>query len=224
MALDPDDIEALLLQGRLLAQEGRSEETRDSFARALELFPQMPQVLIALAAAEIDLGSLGKAQKLLNEVSRFQSDHPMVHHLHAIIALKSGDFRTARTKAEVILAKNPRHAPSLLVAGTASAKLQQFERARDYLHKYLAENPNDVGALLQRAWVSNQLGDFQSAFATLSGPEFTDRSAPFYLRTAADAAIGIEDYDAAVRLLERYAESVPDDKDVWFKLGPRVGP
>ena len=210
-AADPNDVDALIVSGEWLRKNGKLEEARAKLLRARELAPHSLHAAFALAATEIERDETEAALKIIDEAKQMDAGHPMTRYLRGLIALRAEDYQLARDEADAVISKNPRHFPSMYLAGSASARLGELETAKAHLSNYLSVDPSSRDARLLSAWVDIQLEDFEPAFQTLTAPVFSNNNELTYLQLAMTAAIRAGKVEAAKGFTERYLKAKPTD-------------
>lgn len=129
MKQHPDDLDGWLRLGRSYAVLGQSDDAAAAFAQAEKLKPNDPGVLMAEVQGLMAGHSLAEpipapVVTLLNRVQAIQPDEPAVMWYLGLHAAQEGDFATARTDWQKVLAAMP---PDSDEAKTVAAALDAIK-------------------------------------------------------------------------------------------------
>lgn len=112
MKQHPDDVDGWLRLGRSYAVLGQAQDAAAAFAQAEKLKPNDPNVLMAEAQALMAGHSLAEpisdqVVALLNRIQTIAPDEPAVMWYLGLHAAQNGDFATARSDWQKVMAKMP---------------------------------------------------------------------------------------------------------------------
>ena len=159
----PRDPRFSLLSGSLLQSMGRTAESRQAFARVLEIAPGNLEALIHLA--ELD-GADGQPQAALRRVQEQSEKYPnsLPHQLLlAELYLDQKQFDSAGA----ILLKLPQSGPGS--EGVAALLARVYARANQHgqalakLDHALAKDPKDGALLMQKALILTEIKEYEKA-------------------------------------------------------------
>lgn len=140
---DPRQVEGWLLLGRSLMNQQRFAEARDAFARARELAPDQPEVLVAAAQSRMQAASGQRldttAVQWLEHALALQPDHQRARWFLGVAQRQAGQPAQAARTWEPLLDQ--------VDAGTRAGLLEQIDLAR----QEAGEPPLDAAAPAPRA-------------------------------------------------------------------------
>lgn len=155
---DPDNFDAHLLLGILLARQGKLPEAHTELEKATQLDPGEggPELKArawrALARLDSSTDPSAASDDLLQAI-KLSSETPDDMLLAADLAAKAGDLTAAEAEYRRVLAKNPNSAPAN--AGLAHLLIQQkqYPEAETLLRAALQQSPDDPALTAQLAAV-----------------------------------------------------------------------
>jgi putative PEP-CTERM system TPR-repeat lipoprotein len=205
----------LELKGDVEFARGVYAASEAAYAKILELWPQEAKSRLAIARAELAIGKTAEAIKNIDFVLEVNSAHLGAVYLRAVAALEAKDYGTARIHSDTILRAAP-HAPTFLLAGTASYARGQFQQAEDHLDRFLQAVPASEAARRLLAAAATRLGQDDRAAQVLQAVGEKEVSDSDLMAEIRDALAKAGDYDSATRNLQRLA-------DLHFGVGSRHG-
>jgi tetratricopeptide (TPR) repeat protein len=108
LRLNPSDAAAEYEIGQILTARDRSSEAAEHFARAVELSPDFPEALVALAKTHVRAGRYSDAIALLERAVRLQPDMESAHYTLMLVYRNTGDAQKAlKEKAELDRLQKP---------------------------------------------------------------------------------------------------------------------
>ena len=160
------------------------------------------------------MGRLGEAQAIYEEVLALQPRHFDSLHLLGLIAFQAGDPQKAVALIEKAISIYPHHADYYINLGMALRALGQLEAAVANYDKALAINPSLLEAHYNRGNALGELNQLNSAIESYERAIAIkpDHAESYYYRGNAlkelklfDAAVS--SYDKAIALLPKFAEA-----------------
>lgn len=164
LRLDPDDLQALTLRGRLNLTNGDVGAARTDLERALSLAPGNADILATVAA----VSPPEEAQRDLDAALARKPDDVDILFAHARIALGRGDTAAAFADLSRDLALAPDDERSRLLRASIQLRRQDYDLATFDADKVLAARPQDPQALGIKAAARLGAGDDEGAIATYS--------------------------------------------------------
>lgn len=155
---DPDNFDAHLLLGILLAREGKLAEARTQLASATQLDPGEggPELKArawrALARIDSSTDPTTASNDLLQAL-KLSPETPDDTLLAADLAAKAGDFAAAEAEYRRVLAKNPNSAPANAGLAHLLIKQKKYPEAETLLRAALQHTPDDPALTAQLAAV-----------------------------------------------------------------------
>jgi arylsulfatase A-like enzyme/Flp pilus assembly protein TadD len=166
------ELDLLRPLGLSLAQAGRHREAAELLEPLAE--GDDGEVLGVLGTARFEEGRLDEARELLERAAELSEESPLTVQSLALVALRQGDWETARARAEAALKRNPALGAAWSCLGAALEQLGEPERALAALRNSVDYDPEDFEALFRLASVAMELGDSEVARSALR--RFTDEA------------------------------------------------
>lgn len=152
---------------QLLAANGRDDEARKEFERALDLGPTTSEVRLEYALLVEKLGDSARAESVYTELVEERPDWPLPYAHYGSLAVGREDW----PRALALYGRAAALAPDMLRAqiglGLASLRLGRLSEAVEYYEVALRLDPRDATALHHLASVYYRLGDGDRVRATL---------------------------------------------------------
>lgn len=161
LRIAPGHPAVLLALGNALMAAARYQHARESYAMATHGAPEHPGLRLNLAAAELELGNLDRAQLHTDEALQIHARFDAAYALRGRIlqALgKPGEASEAWLLAERLVPQNPRYP---FAAGQALEDAGKVAAAADAYARALRLNPADGQALSQLLFVRRRLCDWR---------------------------------------------------------------
>jgi tetratricopeptide (TPR) repeat protein len=138
---EPENVDALILQGRINESEGEKQEAIKAYRRALELDPRRDIARLGLAQLLIHEHYSEEARALFDEVL---ARNP--NNREAMLGLARaqrilGEPEKARALLEAVLAQDPENTKALTELGMLAFASGQMEEAEDLFRKAIAIDP-----------------------------------------------------------------------------------
>lgn len=165
IATTDDVLQTNLGQAWVLLHEALTDEFRDFdtprqlFALIAERRPDSELPLIGLAAAEERLGQLDEAEQHLRAALRLNPQQADAHHRLGRLAMRRGDWTSARLAFEAELALAPSSWRARVWLARALFQAGWHEQARAVALELRARRPNEAEPLLVLAAISAASGD-----------------------------------------------------------------
>lgn len=207
LRMAPGHPAVLLALGNALMAAARYQHARESYAMATHGAPEHPGLRLNLAAAELELGNIDRAQLHSDEALQLHPRFDAAYALRGRILQslgKHGEASEAWLLAERLVPQNPRYP---FAAGQALEDAGKITAAADAYARALRLNPADGQALSQLLFVRRRLCDWRDldALSAQLQQAVTDGDvvvSPFVMLA--------EDVDAAMQLrcATTYATSI----------------
>ncbi|RMF84277.1 MAG: tetratricopeptide repeat protein, partial [Nitrospirae bacterium] len=159
----PDWAPAERRLGRAYLALGRYEKARAALARAAELAPENPEVVLDLAEAEIHLDRLEEAEAHLERYARAVGRTARYLRLRGELAQRRGDPAAARGHLEAALAADPDSVPARLDLARLAVAEDDLEEAARQLQEAARRRPEDLEVQYGLAEVAIRRGEFDEA-------------------------------------------------------------
>jgi tetratricopeptide (TPR) repeat protein len=145
----PDNPQALLLQGRLFEQLNNHAEAAAAFQRVLDLDPEQNEARLLLAGILLDLR---KGQEALPHLQRLRDELPG-HRLIQVLLARCLDHVGRRSEAQTVLddllSGQQTYAPALAERGKLAVREGDLELAESLLREACLREPGDYSAHYQ---------------------------------------------------------------------------
>jgi len=150
---------------RLEGEAGELERARRLFRTGVERCPGAAALLVAWAYFEMHQGKTIRATELLArakqaDVAAGSTNAGEVHHVHALLLLKTGKPQEARRAVDEGLAAAPTHAPLYRVLGAMQDVAGDVEAARASFREGLRLNPGYAQLYHAYARLEGKLGNW----------------------------------------------------------------
>jgi predicted Zn-dependent protease len=154
----PDNPQALLLQGQVRDQQERRLDALASYRRALEADAELDEARSRLAVLLVTMGQGGEALPHLEYLRRRDPDNPSVQVYRARALDLLGRTGEAETALDEVLARYPHHGAALTARGSLALRAEgQSADAERWLRQAAELEPGDYQAhyLLHQALTRN---------------------------------------------------------------------
>jgi tetratricopeptide (TPR) repeat protein len=156
---DPQRSDAYLGMGRIALKKGNYEEALGYWEKARSLNPRAPGLNKNMALAYLGLGQGDKAIEALEREVKFQPQSSMSYFLLGQEYLQTKLYEKACTHYETAIRLDPQLTNAYYGLFTAHSRLQQPEKAREYLSTFKTLKAQDMKALKDR---DDAYNDYQS--------------------------------------------------------------
>jgi predicted Zn-dependent protease len=160
---EPNNPQALLLQGQIFADTMRHTEAIKSYRAALMADPTLDEARLRLGEILMQLGSIEEAQPHLEYLRSRLPDNPRVQVYLARIQDRQGHSEEAERMLDEVLAHQPHFAPALVDRGILALRAGQFAEAEKYLRAAVLYDPSDFQAHDRLAFCLEQNGKLAEA-------------------------------------------------------------
>ncbi len=219
LELEPNERQWIALKGELLLRERRYEEAKAVFEQFADTDKGFAEGQVGYVRALVGAGELDAAKAWVEELKRWAPADIRVSLLSALVDLEQGDFAAAKVAAARVLAHDDQNERARYVAGVAAYQTGEYEAANKHLTQYLLTgNPRDQRAIYYLGATKLRLGEPQDAYDVLRREPALESSAAG-AALLAQAAVQSGDLETGLSLLERLAESRPEDARTQARLG-----
>jgi len=144
LAIEPDDIELLVLHGLANSHLGDMAAAERSLLAALRLEPENVWLLAEYALLVARAGQLEKARQLIDEAARIDPLSERVTTVRGVLAYLAGDDARAAAHAEELLAADPEARGAHLLRGAALSQRGRSRDARRHFETVARYDPGDA--------------------------------------------------------------------------------
>jgi Tfp pilus assembly protein PilF len=146
LELEPDNPQALHIQGQVYDLESRQADAIKSYRAALTADPTLDEARLRLCDVLMQLGSYEEAQPHLEYLRGRLPQHPKVLVYLARIQDRQGHPEEADKLLAEALARQPHFAPALVDRGVLAIRAGRFGEAEKYLREAVQYDPSDFQA------------------------------------------------------------------------------
>jgi tetratricopeptide (TPR) repeat protein len=211
--------------GEQLLSEGRTEEARLAFQRAVDLAPSEPNGYVGLAHTAIVARDFKRAEELLDKALGYRLDHPRARYLRGLAyrglgrrkeaarELKAGHARQKYSMPDPWtndLFKHDKSAHGVITLSKSHTEAGRHEEAMASMESALAANPDDVDLLLATAAVYINLERPVDALAYASRALKVDSTSSEVCIKMALCHRALGNLDATLKFARRAAELAPE--------------
>lgn len=219
------DSRVWLTRGSLETKRRNYDKAEEAFSRALEIESTAPRVTPTAFSARIGLVQTLLAQKKNKEASEhieklmeIAPRHPAPKYFKAFLAYTNGDFDTAATELQGLLAIDPKNKSAMMLLGTVNLALGNLEQADMYLNAFLGAAPDNITARKMLAATRLQLERPEYAVETLTPVIKEGKDDSGLLALMGTAYLRSGDRDAGIKYLEQAVESDPGNMALQKEL------
>ena len=232
IAADPNQFEAHLALGLLLAHQAKFDQAREQLEQATRLSPQPPNAAAEAEAyrslAELDRSSdPPAARNALVAALKLSPETPNDLLLTAQIAEANDDLELAQTAYQRLLASHP--APSASLQSAANAGLAQlllkqkkYSDAEPLLKSALERDPRDAGLNAQLATALLAQGKDDEALPVLETLRQLEPGNASVDQMLADAYSQAGHPEKADPIYARMAKAQPENEDILASQGENL--
>lgn len=142
LAKDPDNYYYNMMMGSYYSSLEKKEQAIDIYTKMVELFPEKPDVYMALTEAYNDNGDLEEAIKVLDELEQVVGVRESItlnkFRLYAMLDRKDEGFAEVKR----IIEKYPDNLDNILILGNLYLQDNQLEKAIEQYNKVKESDPN----------------------------------------------------------------------------------
>jgi predicted Zn-dependent protease len=159
----PDNPQALLIQGQIFELANRQHDAIASYRNALRIDPELEEARLRLCNALMNLGLAGEAEPHLKYLHQRFPDNMMVQVLLARAYDRGGEPEAAEKLIDDALARQPHFPPALAERGKLSLRANRGEEAEKALREAVALEPGDYQSRYQLILCLEKLGKSDEA-------------------------------------------------------------
>jgi len=159
----PDNPQALLIQGQVHDLQTRQHDAIASYRRALTVDAEMDEARLRLCEALMQMGLAAEALPHLEYLRRRSPDNLMVQVHLARAQDRLGHTEEAEELVEAVLARQPRFPPALAERGKLALRAGRAEEAEKWLRQAVDLEPGDFQAHYQLALCLDRNGKSDEA-------------------------------------------------------------
>jgi tetratricopeptide (TPR) repeat protein len=215
----PDDIDTLLLAGRVYQNLQNSQKAMDAYSRVLSLDPTRQNVYLVLGGMYMDQQRWDEAQAVyLNFVEHFPESYAGYFFLGRISSI-NGDARVAQKYYEKTLEIEPDLIESRFELGGLYESEKKFKKAVEVYEEILKRNPSNSQAKMALGHSLYRQGFKKKAaeiFYELGQTSLEDRE---IVRILVRQYIDAQDYEAAIVIIRGLLKGSPENSDLKYLAG-----
>jgi cellulose synthase operon protein C len=162
-AIDPDNSDAWVLSGDLERADGKLEDARAAYTKALQRQPSNTLASLNRIAVNIALANTEAAKNEVNALKGRGIVSGRLDYLDGVLNYQEGLFDPAQNLFEKAMTADPRDTRSLYFAATSALQNGREEIATLYLKRFVTRSPGFAPALKILAWLELKHGNFAQA-------------------------------------------------------------
>ncbi|WP_265941671.1 XrtA/PEP-CTERM system TPR-repeat protein PrsT [Dechloromonas sp. A34] len=139
---NPNNHDALLLNGTLLAAKGNPDSAISQYRKAIEAKPDFLLAHSAIIYTYFQQQKHDEAEKQIEALKKIAPKHPQTIYLEAQADYQRKDYKTARELTQRLLKAAPNNPNTLQLAGAIEYQLRSYIQAETYLSKALQLLPS----------------------------------------------------------------------------------
>ena len=205
----PENVDALLIRAELHRKGKETTEAAERFAQVMELEPENIRALLGHATTMIAAENIAQANADLDRADGIQKNLTMTHYLRGVIAFREQAWEKAGEHLQKVLAANPGHLQSQLLAGIISYTGGDLQIAEEYLSRVVAALPDNPQAVKILAATRIKLREPEKAIEVLE--PFVQRRPDAQSMALLGSAYMLDgDQEKGQEWLNRAVETSPD--------------
>lgn len=202
----PNNIDALMLQGKIATVEKNYPLAIDSFQKYATLQPNSGKVQLFIADALIKNGQYEEAEKIADSILAKIPTQPFLQYIKAMARFEDKDYKVASSLANQSLNSGFNSFSLKLVAGASAFYLQNYEQSNNYLKDLMPYLSADHPARRMLAVSQLQLGLIDDISETLINYDSTNKENAQFLSTLSYELLEVGAFEKAQEMAN-YADS-----------------
>lgn len=203
IARDPNDLEAVIFKAQLLATQGQRDAAVKVLQDAATAHPDAIGPRFQLASLLIGMRRLDDAAPQVAKMREKAPNDLRTLYIDALLAYAKNDPARTRELVQRVLAVNPDHLPSLMLAGLAQYQLGSYAAAEDSFNRVIVKLPDEANARRGLAATYIKTGRSRQALEMVEPLARAGSQDPNLYRTAGEAALASGNLPLAARYFER---------------------
>jgi len=219
LAEHPDDVETLILAGRIHQNLNQRQKAIDAYSRVIDLDPTQQNVYLALGGMYMDQERWGEAQSVYQQmVAHFPGAYAGYFFLGRISAI-TGDAKAARKYYQKTLDIEPDLVEPRFELGGLYESEKKYKKAAAVYKDILKHNPNNTQARLALAHVTYRRGYKTKATKMLVSLGKMSLDDQEIVRILVRQYLDSQDYEAASIIIHGMLKGAPDSSDLKYLNG-----
>ena len=218
LMINPNDDTALWLRGRCKEATRRFESAIEDHKKSLELNPDFPAAMLALAGIYVETGDLDEATRWLEKIDLVEThdDERWEYFVRTVMALKQKNFPDAIKHAEQSLAGGERWLgvpldKILATKAIAHLALNDMGAAKHAVRQVLVIQPANQQALQMMWTIHNQGGNHLAAYMIAKQLDKVDAKNAKFLLLQMQSLIHLRQLEAAEKIARQILEVDPEN-------------
>jgi predicted O-linked N-acetylglucosamine transferase (SPINDLY family) len=214
-SIDTAEIDALVQEGRSLHQQGRLDDARLCYERALQVQPRHFFAQYLLGVIAYQTGEPAQSVALIRSAIRIDPRYAKAHNHLGNALLAMGEFESAIESYCAAVALDPNYAEAMCNRGNAYFDLGEFATAIESFDQAIDVRPGHTLAYTNRGLCQLSLGRYAEALAdfdTVIALDANNAEAHNYkghaLRESENLHAALGSYETAIALRTDYAEAL----------------
>ena len=183
LVANPDNVDALMLQGQIATAQNNYALAADSFSQYLKLQPNSGRAQIFLADSLVKNGQFDEAEKIADSILAKIPNQPFLLYIKAMVRFEKKDYEAASSIANQSLSSGFKNFRLKLVAGASAFYLQNYEQSNHHLKELLPYIAPEHPARRMLAISQLQLGLIDDISETLTDYDSTSKENAQFLST-----------------------------------------
>jgi len=203
LSRDPQNLEALILQGRLHNQKGDFEKAQGVFEKLVAAYPRLPLVYQELGRTYANAGDITKAINTLNQALALAPSSPEVSLLLARLNSRKGDHNAAIALLRKTLEQQPGLAQAQFQLADAYRNQGNFDGAFEIYANLEKVDANNPQIPLLKGLMLSQLGKFPEARGAFERAFILSPDSPVALEQLVNLDLREKQFAAAAARIEQ---------------------
>jgi len=215
----PDDIESLILVGRIHQHLDQPRAAIKAYSRVIALDSSQRNIYLQLGRMYIDREQWDPAKQVYEQlVKNFPGSYAGYFFLGRISAI-NGDGKTARAYFEKTLVLEPELVESRFELGALYEADKNYKKAASVYSEILKQDPSNIQATIALGNIFHQQGSKKKAqqiFAALGRMSLEDKSV---IRIMVRDYLDTRNFEVANTIIQGMLKGAPDSSDLKYLAG-----
>lgn len=219
LADHPDDVETLILAGRIHQNVNRPQQAMEMFAKVITLDPSRQDIYLLLGGMYMDEERWEAAKSVYQQlVDHFPESYAGYFFLGRISAI-SGDVKTAQKYFNKTLDLEPQLVESRFELGSLYENEKKYKKAAAVYSAILKQDPENVQANMALGHVYSQQGLKKKAAMIFNDLGRKSRENKDIIRVLVRNYLDAREYEAANIIIPGMINGAPDNPDLNYLAG-----
>lgn len=203
----PNNVDALMLQGKIATAQGNFSLAVESFSEYLKLQPKSGRAQLFVADSLVKNGQFDEAEKIADAILAKVPSQPFLLYIKAMVRFEKKDYESASSLANQSLSSGFNNFRLKLVAGASAFYLKNYEQSNHHLKDLIGYISPEHPARRMLAISQLQLGLIDDISETLMNYDSTTKENAQFLSTLSYELLEVGAFEKAKEMANYAANS-----------------